>query len=253
VGENCAHKLGIGIPQIFIYNSPYLDAYTFATDDIEPMIVLSSAIVEALDLSELEFVVGHECGHIHNLHSVYNTAVELVTNQLLKTMLSTFPGLRIFNSLIQGVLIWFFFRWSRCAEITCDRAGLICCGNLKSAQMALAKLTTGGESSLSEVNLDEYINQITQVKLSPLRFYELVHSHPLIHKRIKALEIFSRCDLMKSWLPDYDITSYESTLNIQETDRICENIVSIIKKSNSSSFETNDETLSSPPKTIPID
>ncbi|NJL10726.1 MAG: M48 family metalloprotease, partial [Calothrix sp. SM1_7_51] len=67
VGEDCAKRLGIGIPQIFVYFSPVLNGYTIATDNVAPMIVLSSALVEALSEQELKFVIGHECGHIHNL------------------------------------------------------------------------------------------------------------------------------------------------------------------------------------------
>src|SRR4051812_18376772 len=39
LGEACAHRLGIGIPQIFIAPTTELAAYTCATDDIAPMVV----------------------------------------------------------------------------------------------------------------------------------------------------------------------------------------------------------------------
>jgi len=117
MGEDCARRLGIGIPQIFVYYSPVLNAYTIATDDVAPMIVLSSALVEAFEPEELKFVIGHECGHIHNLHGVYNTLVELMTNSLAAVILESMPGVGALKLVIQGGLLLFFMRWSRCAEV----------------------------------------------------------------------------------------------------------------------------------------
>ena len=225
MGEECARRLGIGVPQIFITSSPIINAYTMASDDVEPVVVLSSAIVEALTLEELKFVIGHECGHIHNLHGAYNTVAWLITDKMAKVV-DSIPGL--------GLLLWplivggsglFFKRWSRCAEITCDRAGLICCGDLHTAQMALAKLATGEVNKLGKINLEEYIKQISQVQATPISLLELNRSHPLTHKRIEALNLFAKCDVLSTWREEMAI---DNPLRRSKIDRRCEQFIKVL-------------------------
>ncbi|MBE9075883.1 M48 family metallopeptidase [Romeria aff. gracilis LEGE 07310] len=226
LGEDCARQLGIGVPQIFVYYSPMLNAYTIATDDVAPMVVLSSALVEAFEPLELKFVIGHECGHIHNLHSVYNTAVELMTNSLATVAFQAVPALGALRFVLQGGLLLFMMRWSRCAEVTCDRAGLICCGDLTKAQVALAKLATGGVEPLKGINIQEYLKQIRQVQSTPVRLLELTRSHPLTHKRIEAIRLFADCDVLPSWRPEMRSTS--PVRSKAEIDEQCEQFIRVM-------------------------
>jgi hypothetical protein len=94
--------------------------------------------------------------------------------------------------------------WSRAAEITCDRAGLICCGDLDTAQRSLATLMTGGVAALRGINIDEYVRQLNQVRSSPLRLLELFQTHPLIPKRLEALRLFAECDVFFDWRTDLE-------------------------------------------------
>ncbi|NJN91033.1 MAG: M48 family metallopeptidase [Leptolyngbyaceae cyanobacterium SL_5_14] len=232
IGEECAHRLGIGIPQIFICSALEGHACTIATDDVTPMIILSSGIVERLELEELKFVIGHECGHIHNLHGVYNTAVELMTNALIRMVLDQFVATGLPNLLdaaekvIHGGIMLFLLRWSRCAEITCDRAGLICCGDLNTANVALAKLITGGGDRLKNINIQEFINQVRTVQSTPVRLLELASTHPLLPRRMEALNLFTECDTFYVWRQE--LQSPKTLQNQVETDRLCEQIVSIM-------------------------
>jgi Zn-dependent protease with chaperone function len=229
IGEDCAKRLGIGIPQIFVYFSPLFNAYTIATDNVAPMIVISSALVEALEPQELKFVIGHECGHIHNLHGVYNTAVELMTNGLAKVILHSIPALGVLEGLIQGGLMLFFLRWSRCAEITCDRAGLICCGDSTTAQIALAKLVTGGGGRLQGINIQEYLKQICNVQSTPVRLLELFATHPLIPKRIEAIRLFADCELFYSWRPELQFSTASIRSKI-EVDDLCKQFINVLNQ-----------------------
>lgn len=173
LGEDCAHRLGIGVPQIFIQRGSESDAYTFATDDIAPIIVLSSEIVESFTPEELKFVIGHECVHIHNLHGVYNTVIEIMTNQLAEGVLQSVPTQGVLDFFVQGGLTIFFKRWSRYAEITCDRAGLICCGDVRTAELAFVKLIIGSGDSLKQINIDKYLQQMSKNPSPPMQMQEL--------------------------------------------------------------------------------
>ena len=60
-------------------------------------------------------MIGHECGHVHNQHVVYLTALYYLTH---------FVGAFI-QWAVQPAIIA-LRAWQRRAEITCDRAGMLC-------------------------------------------------------------------------------------------------------------------------------
>lgn len=236
LAEECARLLGIGIPQVFICADQDINACTIATDDVAPIILLSSGIVERLTLAELKFVIGHECGHIHNLHGNYNTAVELMTNRLIEVTLKGLASagwtdlLSTVGKVIHSGVLMFLKRWSRCAEITCDRAGLICCADLLTAQSALAKLVVGNLDHLGEINIQAFMDQSLSTNSTPLRLMEFFNTHPLIPKRIEALQLFTECETFYSWQPSL---SAPATVRSQhETDQRCEQIVTILNNKN---------------------
>jgi Zn-dependent protease with chaperone function len=224
IGQDCARTLGIGTPEIFIYSSPLLSAFTYATDDISPVIVLSSGIVDALSDDELKFVIGHESGHIHNLHGIYNTMIEIFINPLAQVLwMATGSALPMYA--LQGAVILFMANWSRAAEVTCDRAGLICCGNVEAAQMALAKLLAGGAKKLGDINPQAIAYQRKNIRSFPFRLSELTRSHPLIAKRIDALAIFANCDVFYEWRPEI---SGPKAYTKDDADKQCSKILSIV-------------------------
>jgi DNA-binding CsgD family transcriptional regulator len=77
--RECADTLGIGIPTMFVIsNIGVLNASTYCFEDADPLITMHSSMLERLTDMELKSVVGHECGHIHNNHGIYNVAVEII-------------------------------------------------------------------------------------------------------------------------------------------------------------------------------
>lgn len=231
LAEDCAHRLGIAPPQIYIQDNSCYDAYTFTTDDIESIIVLSSGIVNSLKPEELKFVIGHECGHIHNLHGIYNTVIEIMTNELVEEILNTVPTNGVLNLLLQGTVTMFFKRWSRCAEITCDRAGLICCTDLNTAIGTIVKLVTGGGHSSEQINIELYREQISNNLSHPIQLIELLSPNPLIPKRIKALEYFSECETFYGWQKDRGWQTDSKTKKLKkkrDTDHLCEQVIDVM-------------------------
>lgn len=69
--QELVKKLGIREPELYIYNSPYMNAYTYG--ETSTFIALSSGLIEHLDREELKSVIGHECGHILCKHVLYKT------------------------------------------------------------------------------------------------------------------------------------------------------------------------------------
>jgi Zn-dependent protease with chaperone function len=152
---------------------------------------------------------------------------EIMTNQLAEGILRSVPTQGVLDLFVQGGLTIFFKRWSRYAEITCDRAGLICCGDVNTAEIALVKLITGGGDSLKQINIEAYRQQISKNPSAPIHLLELFNTHPLIPKRINALHLFAECDIFHSWRPEAKTQDVRSK---QETDNLCEQVIRVIPK-----------------------
>jgi Zn-dependent protease with chaperone function len=158
---------------------------TYGTND-DAFILVHSSLVDHFSDEELASVIGHECGHIHNDHVVYLTALHL-----LRTMASRFVPWVVFPAFyaLQG--------WSRRAEITCDRAGLLCVNDLGTSTTALAKLALGSTKLYEQLNLDAFVEQYDEGQEGVGKFTEITASHPWIPKRIKALRKFAESKLYR--------------------------------------------------------
>lgn len=182
----CARTLGIGTPPIYVApDVGELGAYTLGTDE-DACIVLSGALVDHLSDEELAFVIGHECGHLHANHVVFSTALYYLTNS------ASFYVRWIVQPAVLALRAW-----SRRAEITCDRAGLLCVKNLDVAIAATVKLALGSHKLYKDLKVDEYLKQLDEGKKSAGRFLEVFRSHPYVPKRIEALRIFARTELYR--------------------------------------------------------
>jgi len=228
MGEECARRLGIGIPKIYVKYDPYMNASAYAFDDAEPVIVMHSSLVEAMTPGELKTILGHECGHIHNNHVIYKMAGEIILAMGTGATASILPDLSAFIGLFTVGVRVLFQDWSRCAEITCDRAGMINADDIKESSMALAKFAFGGASALTGINIEEYIRQIDESQSTPGRLLEVFNTHPVTHKRLLAAKLFSRCDTLFKWRPEWkapDITIQPNQL----VDRKCREFISVFR------------------------
>ena len=128
----CAEVLHIAVPTVYV--APTLDeesASTLGTDE-EAYIVLSAKRIAPLTDDELAFVIGHECGHIHNNHAPFSTALHTLTT-----------GTEFYVRWIVQPAVLALRAWARRAAITGDRAGLLCARNLDAAISALRTVAAG--------------------------------------------------------------------------------------------------------------
>jgi Peptidase family M48 len=181
----CAETLGIAAPTVYIINNPVMNAATYGTND-DSFIVVHSALVDHFTDEELLSVIGHECGHIHNSHVVYLTAMYYLTNMA-----------SIFLQWIVAPAKLALNGWSRRAEITCDRAGLLCSKDLEVSTRALAKLALGSTKLYGEFSVDEFVKQYEDGKDSVGKYTELTASHPFLPKRLVALRAFAESELYR--------------------------------------------------------
>jgi Zn-dependent protease with chaperone function len=181
----CAQQLGINTPQVYIVNNPTLNAGTFGTEE-ESFILVHSALVDHYSDEELRTVIGHECGHIHNAHVVY-----LTTLHYLKTIVAAFLPWIVYPATIP------LNELARRAEITCDRAGMLCAKNEHVAARALTKLVLGSRKLYDEFNLDAFLEQYEEAKDSIGRYMEAFATHPFLPKRVLAMRVFAQSELYK--------------------------------------------------------
>jgi Zn-dependent protease with chaperone function len=185
----CADTLQIALPELYV--SPEvgtLNAHTFGSSE-RATIVVAGALVDHLTDDELLSVLGHECGHIHNNHTVYLTTLYFLTN-----------AATLFIRWITQPAIVALRSWARRAEITCDRASLLCTRRLEVTTAALVKLAVGSRRLYSDIDVDEYVRQLDELPGEPGRLQELLATHPALPRRVKALRLFAETSYYQSFL-----------------------------------------------------
>jgi Zn-dependent protease with chaperone function len=195
---DCSERLGIAVPRLLVGPGPGgmgMNAFTFGTDQ-ECFVFVTSLLALQMSEEELRFVIGHECGHIHNQHVTYLTLGYLLHYQLFSKFWKD-PDLYKFPMFATRLPL---ASWQRRAEITADRAGAICARDTEAGARALIKLRLGFASLAQSIDVEAYLAQGEDLRRESLavRGQELGYSHPLVVKRIQMLRLFARSELFYS-------------------------------------------------------
>lgn len=222
---DCAQRLGIGIPEVYIRNAPSeINSGAYATEQDAPLIEITSGLLERVTPGELRSVLGHECGHIHNNHGVYNAAAQILLNSLQIAI----PGIQQIVQFVSAPLRWAFMMWSRAAEVTCDRAGVICADDPADDISVQAKLIYGATLNRQDVNIDAILRQYDALRATPVRFLELESDHPVSIRRIFAIKEFLNSEVLYAWRPEWK-TPDMHLIDKQELDARCEKYIGVAK------------------------
>jgi Zn-dependent protease with chaperone function len=175
--EAAAHKLGLDrVPEAYVLQAGGL-LNAFATKILSRrFLIIYSDLLEASDSqngdgdgagsehpNELDFVIGHELGHVAAGH--------------LATRLFLLPA---------RVLPLLGPAYSRACEYTCDRCGHAAAGDLTVSSRALAILAAGPKTA-RRIDLDAYVDQQRETGRFWMGIYELNATHPFLSKRVAAL------------------------------------------------------------------
>ncbi len=139
-------------PELYVSQTPLVNAGAVGFD--KPFIILNSSTIEVLDRAHVEAVIGHEVGHILSEHAVYRTMLMLITNQALRR----YPIAGVAITPIRYALL----EWSRKAELSCDRAGLLAVQDPRISMGALMRIAGGARGE--ELNVDEFIAQAEEYR-----------------------------------------------------------------------------------------
>jgi Zn-dependent protease with chaperone function len=146
--------LDLDEPELYVTLDPTPNAYTFGHK--KPFIVLTSGLVDLLGDEELLFVIGHELGHIKSGHVLYTILARNIATIIAAIGQAT---LGIGALLGQGLVVA-LHDWYRKAELTADRAGLLCVQDLDPCVNVFMKLAGGGGRLWAEMDRHEFLHQI---------------------------------------------------------------------------------------------
>ncbi len=104
----------------------------------KPTIQITTGAIDILDDDELMFVIGHELGHIKSGHLFYYNLSRKILPLIIRNI--PIPNVPIFGKVLIESIQYPLYHWARMQELSCDRAGLLCCQNKNSALRALIAL-----------------------------------------------------------------------------------------------------------------
>ena len=177
-------------PEMYVTVDPVPNAFTYG--HTKPFITLTSGLIDMMSDEELFFVIAHEVGHIKAGHVLYGTMARNIAAVVTLLGQATLG----FGALLGQGLVIALYEWYRCAELTADRAALLCVQDIEPAYATFMKLAGGTTRLAAEMDRDEFLRQIRayeDVDRSSLdKAYKILltlwRTHPFAMQRAKELE-----------------------------------------------------------------
>lgn len=161
--SDCCHKLGFVLyPKLYVTGQ--IGGINALSIEVKRkrLILLSRMAAVHLSEPELKFILGHELGHHQQGNLVCHTV-----NGLLESLNSYSE---VFGPMMADTIEVPMKRWCRQSEFNADRAGYICCGDMKVVSNLFEKL--GMLPSLSAYH----------------EYKEMETAHPHLNTRLAALK-----------------------------------------------------------------
>ncbi|GGS18789.1 M48 family metallopeptidase [Streptomyces griseoviridis] len=173
------------VPPMYVNQDPNPNAMCIGLD--EPIIVVTTGLVELLDEEEMRAVIGHEVGHALSGHSVYRTVLLFLTSLAVRVAWIPLGNLAVM-AIVTGLREWF-----RKSELSADRAGLLVGQDLQASMRGLMKIAGGNH--LHEMNVDAFLEQADEYEAggdlrdSVLKILNVLpRSHPFTTVRAAELK-----------------------------------------------------------------
>lgn len=197
-----AERAGIGMPEVAIYDSPEMNAFATGASRNHALVAVSSGLLQAMDRSQVDAVLGHEITHIENGDMVTLTLLQGVLNTFVIFLSRVIGGLidgamrgrddrergggfgyfivvMVLQSVL-GLLASFIVAWfSRRREYRADRGGATL-ASTPSMVSALRRLGQGQEAGLPQA--------MAAFGINGGGLMGLLRTHPPIEDRIRALQ-----------------------------------------------------------------
>lgn len=146
--RKCVSRSGVvPEPELYLENGS-INAYTYGHD--RPYVVLHTGAITLLSTAELEFIIGHELGHVRFAHVLY-----LTLGRILPSLAAQLP----FGPAISKGLELALYDWQRKAELSADRMGLLVSQDPDAALRVMVKLSGVPAALYGSVNVKAFLQQ----------------------------------------------------------------------------------------------
>mgnify|MGYP000852570677 CR=1 FL=1 len=186
---DCRAALGVDQPiEVFLEPRPVYSAWMSKGRSGPLLLGLSSRLLEEFSPAELRFVLGHELGHALFDHLGIPMPITATIEDIGGTLVSRAVQLRLFV-------------WCRAAEVSADRAGLLCAGDAEVAATAFFKMTSGLSRPVIQTDLEAFASQVESLASAPSAAHEVrddddtldcFSTHPYTPVRVRALLAFGK-------------------------------------------------------------
>lgn len=220
---DCRAALGFHEPvEVYLRPEPVYGAFC-ARGRAGPLVVgLTSRLLDEFSPEELRFVMGHELGHALFRHHDIPMPITATIEDIGGTLVSRAAQLRLFV-------------WCRAAEVSADRAGLLCCRDADVAATAFFKLASGIARPSIKVDLEAFASQIESIASAPSATtrehdddtLDCFATHPYTPVRVRALLAFARSRLFSESLGD----PKKGDLPMEDVERVVEADLSLMEPS----------------------
>jgi Zn-dependent protease with chaperone function/uncharacterized tellurite resistance protein B-like protein len=172
---------------LYVESSHEMNAFCWRLPDDTICVVVSSQIVEILNEREMLFLLGHELGHaILRHHDIPATGIIQAARE---------------SGCITPAVALQLMAWSRCAEISADRFGLVSCQSSDAATQVFIKLASGlpqkylGEPEGFDGQFDEWREHSEAGDGAQ-------NTHPLLPLRVRCSHSFAASEYLTELYPN---------------------------------------------------
>lgn len=147
VFKECCDKLSVSPqPKLHLTNKLRgINALSVGSDET-PIILLSYKCSFCLSEGELKFIIGHELGHILQKNLMCHTAKGLLDNLHKKS--------DVLGTIVADIIEVPLNQWCQSSEYTADRAGLICCEDIRELDKLFKRFSNN--NSLTKIEQDYF-------------------------------------------------------------------------------------------------
>ena len=224
----CAEKLQISVPTVYVRNVPdKFEIYSVAADGTDPCIVITTGMIESCSKEELRFLIGCECGHIQNNHCSFIMAASYFGLTSSEDVVNYFAAEGDSSAKQTAGTI---SEWIRLADVTGDRAGMICLSDPQTYPTIMNTLHSKGVFSSygNKLDLNKLLEQYEVLHITPARNIVMPKDCSALDRRLLAGLEFLSCETLYNWRPDLNKSDVH-TVNKQALEVRCEIILDAAK------------------------
>jgi hypothetical protein len=175
----CAGTLHIPLPTLYVTPRPDARWVMALGTNERPYVVVSARLLAELSDEDQRHAVGGAFGHVHNHHALFITTLHFLREgggRVVKW--ASAPASLALRT------------WARRAQVTADRAGLLCTRSLATSLRAVLIETLGSRQRFDEISGGEYLAALAESNEALAKLGDLA-AQPHLAGRLTALRAFS--------------------------------------------------------------